>query len=101
MFQQTLNPEDVGKFKVPGLLNIHLTAPYMHDGRFANLEEVVEYYNSGITNNPNLHPNLKDGSEAKKLNLSSEEKTTLVNFLTLLTDESITTEEKWSNPFKE
>lgn len=100
-YNLTLNPEDIGKFKVPGLLNIELTAPYMHDGRFTNLEEVVEHYSSGITDSPNLHPNLRQENEAKGLNFSTDEKLALVNFLRLLTDKSITTEEKWSNPFME
>jgi cytochrome c peroxidase len=51
---------DDGKFKVPSLRNIELTAPYMHDGRFATLEEVVEFYNSGVVDNPNLSPPLRN-----------------------------------------
>ena len=51
--------QDDGFFKVPSLRNIELTAPYMHDGRFATLEEVVEFYNSGVVNNPNLSPPLR------------------------------------------
>ncbi len=51
---------DNGKFMVPVLLNIELTAPYMHDGRFKTLEEVVEHYNSGIKNHPNLDIFLRD-----------------------------------------
>ncbi len=50
---QENNPE--GLFKIPSLRNIALTAPYMHDGRFATLEEVVEHYSSGIKNHPNLN----------------------------------------------
>lgn len=46
--------EDEGQFMVPALLNVEYTAPYMHDGRFKTLEEVVEHYNSGIQNHPNL-----------------------------------------------
>ncbi len=99
IYQQTLDPADIGKFKVPGLHNIELTAPYMHDGRFSTLEEVVEYYNSGIINHPNLHPNLKKGDQAIQLKLTKDEKNALVGFLLLLTDESVTTEEKWSDPF--
>ena len=47
-------PGDIGKFKISSLRNIALTAPYMHDGRFATLGQVVEFYNSGVTANPNL-----------------------------------------------
>src|SRR6185436_14538766 len=55
----TSDPRDNGKFKVPSLRNIELTAPYMHDGRFSTLEEVVEFYNSGVVDNPNLSPPLR------------------------------------------
>lgn len=100
VYEYTQNEEDRGKFKIPGLLNIELTAPYMHDGRFASLEEVVEHYNSGIEYSESLHPALKDGNQAKRLNLSEEEKTALVDFLKLLTDDEVKTNIKWSNPFK-
>ncbi|MBK9013220.1 MAG: c-type cytochrome [Saprospiraceae bacterium] len=77
---------DNGVFKVPMLRNIELTAPYMHDGRFATLEQVVEHYSSGIKNHPNLHENLKDGSSPKQLNLNESDKQALVAFLRTLTD---------------
>lgn len=90
-----------GNFKVPSLKNIELTAPYMHDGRFTTLEQVVEHYNSGIQNNPNLAPQLKDANgNPKRLNLTVDQKASLVAFLKTLTDRSITTDEKFSNPFK-
>jgi len=95
--------EEIGVFKVPFLRNIALTAPYMHDGRFATLEEVVEHYNSGIQMHPNLHPLLKDPNQPaqpKRLNLSSQEKAALVAFLRTLTDESFIQQKRFSNPFK-
>ena len=94
-------PSQVGLFKVPSLKNIELSAPYMHDGRFATLEEVVEHYNSGIQPHPNLSPELKnpDGSP-KRLNLTVSEKAALVAFLKTLTDVANTTDVKFSNPFK-
>lgn len=90
-----------GNFKVPSLKNIELTAPYMHDGRFATLEQVVEHYNSGVQPHPNLAPQLKnpDGS-VKRLNLTVAEKAALVAFLKTLTDRNITTDVKFSNPFR-
>lgn len=96
----TGRPQDEGKFKVPSLRNIALTAPYMHDGRFATLEEVVEFYNSGVVDHPNLSPPLRrpDGSPLR-LNLSDTEKAALVAFLKTLTDESMTTNEMYSDPF--
>lgn len=51
--------QDMGLFKVPSLRNIALTAPYMHDGRFQTLEQVVEFYNSGVVSGPNLSPPLR------------------------------------------
>jgi len=95
------NPIFVGRFKTSSLRSIELTAPYMHDGRFATLEEVVEHYNSGIKNHPTLAPALKDASNNPiKLNLTATQKSALVAFLKTLTDNSVSTEAKWSNPFR-
>jgi cytochrome c peroxidase len=74
-------PADVGKFKVPSLRNVANTAPYMHNGSFATLEEIVEHYNSGGKSHPN-----KSGL-IQPLNLTTQEKIDLVNFLKALTDE--------------
>lgn len=91
---------DLGKFKVPGLRNITLTAPYMHDGRFATLEEVIDFYSEGIQQHDNLHPSLRDANDdAKKFNFSAEDKEALIAFLKTLTDHSMTNEVKWSDPF--
>ena len=74
----------------------------MHDGMFATLEQVVEHYNSGIQANTNLAPQLKnpDGTP-KRMNLTDEQKASLVAFLKTLTDTAVTTDEKFSNPFKQ
>ncbi|MER3498154.1 MAG: hypothetical protein C4308_05700 [Chitinophagaceae bacterium] len=65
----TNNPADIGEFKVPSLRNIELSAPYMHDGRFAILEQVIEHYNSGIQPHPNLAPQLRNpNGTPKRLN---------------------------------
>jgi len=92
---------DNGKFKVPSLRNIELTAPYMHDGRFTNLEQVVEFYNSGVVFNANLSPPLRapGGNSALRLNLTTAQKAALVAFLKTLTDTNIATEAKFSDPF--
>ena len=75
-------PYDNGRFRTPGLRNVALTAPYMHDGRMATLEEVVEHYATGghyaENRSPNVHP----------LGLSEEQKAALVAFLHTLTDTS-------------
>ncbi|MEO6183834.1 MAG: cytochrome c peroxidase, partial [Verrucomicrobiota bacterium] len=97
---------DNGKFKVPSLRNIELTAPYMHDGRFATLEEVVEFYNSGVVGNPNLSPPLRvptppgqPPGPPLRLNLTADQKAALVAFMKTITDLSVTTDEKFSDPF--
>lgn len=90
-----------GSFMMPVLLNCELTAPYMHDGRFNTLEEVVEHYDSEIQENPNLDAKLKYWTgEPVKLNLTDEDKKALVDFLKALTDPSILTDPRYSNPFK-
>lgn len=80
---------DKGKFKVPTLRNIELTAPYMHDGRFATLEEVVNHYDMGGTPSSTIDPLMKKVGIG--LNLTLQERTDLVNFLKTLTDESFIT----------
>lgn len=95
------NPNFVGKFKTNSLRNIELSAPYMHDGRFATLEEVIEHYNSGIKAHPNLAPPLKDpNGNPIRLNLTQAQKSALLAFLKTLTDNTIASDPKWSNPFK-
>lgn len=92
---------DDGKFKIPGLRNIALTAPYMHDGRFANLDEVVDFYSEGIQQHNNLDVRLRDvNGNALQLNLSETDKDDLVAFLHTLTDEKMITATRWSDPFK-
>ncbi len=76
----TGKPEDESLFKVPSLRNVGLTAPYMHDGRFATLEEVIEHYNSGGAKH------LNKSAIIKPLNLSQADKQDLLNFLNSLTD---------------
>lgn len=90
-----------GTFKVPALRNVALTAPYMHDGRFQTLEQVVEHYSSGIKSHTNLHSDLKqaDGTP-KKFNFSNEDKQALVAFLRTLSDEKMMADVRYSNPFK-
>jgi cytochrome c peroxidase len=129
----TLNgsANDHGKFMVPVLLNIEYTAPYMHDGRFKTLEEVVEHYNSGIKAHPNLDIALRDlskypgktidevfaildvnksnvlessemvGLQPVRLGLDENEKRQLVEFLKTLSDPGILTDVKFSDPFQQ
>jgi cytochrome c peroxidase len=75
---------DIGKFRIPSLRNIALTAPYMHDGRFETLEEVIEHYNSGGHDGPNVSPVLRP------LNLTKIQKRQVIAFLHTLTDRNFT-----------
>ncbi|MFT4535581.1 MAG: cytochrome c peroxidase [Saprospiraceae bacterium] len=91
-----------GVFKVPSLRNIELTGPYMHDGRFSSLEEVVDHYSDGVQSHPNLSEALRNigNNQAVKFNFSSSDKEDLVNYLRTLTDTDFVTAPKWSDPFK-
>ena len=121
------NPTMDGAFRTPGLRNIALTAPYMHDGRFKTLEEVVEFYNSGVQNHANLDwrmrdipsgvgggfgpfegdglifdPNPQNLSQfgPARLGLTTTEKQALVAFLNTLTDRTFIADPRFSNPFR-
>lgn len=110
-----------GKFKIPSLRNIAVTGPYMHDGRFKSLEEVVEFYNSGIQAHPQLSPELRhqsivgnhigpaipDDQEIidgrmipMRMYMTGEEKAGIVAFLRTLTDQEMITHPKFSDPFQ-
>ena len=84
--QVTHVASDEGKFATPSLRNVALTAPYMHDGRFNTLDEVVEHYDHGVRNSATLDPNIAK-HPASGLNLSAADKRALVAFLKTLTDE--------------
>jgi len=77
---------DQGTFSTPSLRNIALTAPYMHDGRFATLEEVLDHYSAGVQRTRTLDPNLAKHPDGG-LGLSPEEKRALIAFLRTLTDD--------------
>lgn len=93
--------ETMGKFKIPNLRNVALTAPYMHDGRFPALEDVLEHYSHGIQDDPNLDIRLRtaDG-QPMRMNITDGEKQALVAFLNTLTDHTMISDVKYSNPFK-
>lgn len=101
----TQNPNDNGRFKTPTLRNVALTPPYMHDGRFNTLMEVVDHYNTGVKDSPNLdiviqtkfqqNPNGTYG-----LGLTQAEKEALVAFLESLTDSSFVQNSAFKNPFE-
>lgn len=92
---------DNGTFTVPNLHNVALTAPYMHDGRYKTLSEVIDHYSHGIIKTPNLDPILTDGAgHARRMNITDEEKQAIIAFLNSLTDHHLITDPKFSNPFK-
>jgi cytochrome c peroxidase len=82
-------PEDLGAFKVPGLRNVALTAPYMHNGQFRTLDEVIEFYNDPSKVVPDAIN--RDTAFAKPLNLTEGEKADLKAFLLALTDDRFLT----------
>ncbi len=79
---------DRGKFSVPSLRNIALTAPYMHDGRFRTLEDVVRHYTSGIPRSTTLDPNLAKHPDGG-VPLNGTDQTALIAFMKTLTDEKL------------
>jgi len=89
-----------GVFKTPSLRNVAVRPRFMHDGRFATLDEVVAFYDSGIRDNPRLDPLLRaaDGTP-KRLGLTAAERDALVAFLGTLTDSTFLTSPRFSNPF--
>lgn len=98
-FRVSFDPADLGKFKTPSLRNVLLTAPYMHDGRFHTIEEVLEHYNSGIKASQTVDPILYQDHGAIGIPLTETEKKELIAFLGTLTDESFITNKKQGNPF--
>ncbi|MEO0405362.1 MAG: cytochrome c peroxidase, partial [Bacteroidota bacterium] len=102
--ETTGDSDDLGVFKVPTLRNIEVTGPYMHDGRFETLEEVIRFYNEEIVQMPNLDDrltmNYETGGTPIQMNLTEEEISDLVAFLKTLTDHDFLTEPKYSNPFR-
>ena len=94
----TMNTADNAKFKVPSLRNIAVTPPYMHDGRFNTLEEVVEHYNSGIHPSSTVDFALQN-TIATGLMLSAQDKQDLVNFLHTLTDDTFLNNNEYKTPF--
>ncbi len=89
------------RFKSPSLRNVSVGGPFMHDGRFETLEEVVDFYSDDVQANPNLSNRLTaDNGQPRRLNLSNGEKADLVAFLETLTDQVFLTDPKFSDPFE-
>lgn len=97
-FSVTGNVRDRGAYRAPTLRNIMVTAPYMHDGRFKTIDEVIAFYNSGLVNSPYVHPLMHKINEGGAW-LTPSEISDLKAFLQTLTDDSFLNNEKYSNPF--
>lgn len=101
----TLNADDRLKFKVPSLRNVGLTAPYMHDGRFTTLEQVLDHYandkpgsKDSIYVSPTLDPLLNVAGQKRGINLSISEKQSIIAFLKTLNDDDFIKDKRFSDP---
>lgn len=94
----TMDINDRAKFKVPSLRNVAVTAPYMHDGRFNTLDEVIDHYNSGIQTSSTADPTVINTKDTG-LFLDDGDKEDLINFLKTLTDETFLNDPKFASPF--
>ena len=96
----TGDPADNGKMKSPSLRNVAVTGPYMHDGRFDTLEEVIDHYSDGVEAHPNLGVPLGvAGGVGPQVNMTDEEKEALVAFLRTLSDEEMVEDPRFSDPW--
>lgn len=107
VFRVSGNTADKGKFKIPSLRNVALTSPYMHDGRFETLDEVLNHYSEGIKDSDNLDTRLRQADTsnsstvaAKQFHIPAADKQAMIAFLNSLTDLGITTDPMFSSPFK-
>lgn len=97
LFESTFNDSDNGKFRTPSLRNVEVTAPYMHDGSMATLEEIMELHSNGGRGDGIYNQNVDPLISAKRF--TDQEKADLVEFLKALTDRDFLTNPKLSNPF--
>lgn len=86
-------PDDYMKFKVPGLRNVEMTYPYMHDGRFKNLKQVLDHYADGI-----FYTNNYDKSIERNIGLTENDKADLIAFLKTLTDKEFLYDRRFADP---
>lgn len=93
----TGDPMDIGAYRAPSLINIELTAPYMHDGRFKTLDEIIEFYSEGLVYNDYVHPLMKFVRQ-KGVQLSNDDKAALKAFLLTLTDHEMVRNPQYACP---
>lgn len=97
----TGNPALAGHFKVPSLRGVAERAPYMHDGRFATLEAVIDHYSTGVQASATLSPQLRTPTgDPRRPNFTPQERAALVAFLGTLSDPVLATDPRWANPFR-
>ncbi len=94
----TGKPEHLGQFKIPSLRNVAITAPYMHDGRFATLEEVLDFYSEGVNLSTNIDSKMGLAHKGG-VQLTESEKSSIVAFLKTLTDSTFISNPEFANPF--
>lgn len=99
LYNVTNNPADVGHFKIPSLRNVMVTAPYMHDGRFKTIDQVLDFYSTGVKRNATIDSKMEHAHKGG-VNLTSQEKEDIKAFLHTLTDSVFITNPAFSNPFK-
>jgi cytochrome c peroxidase len=97
-FGVTNDPDDLGKFKTPTLRNIMVTAPYMHDGRFATIDQVLDHYEDGGYASPTVDPFMKFTSPDMNLGLTPQKRQQVIAFLNSLTDEEFLTNPAFTDP---
>ncbi len=90
---------DRGRFKIPSLRNVMLTAPYMHDGRFKTIDEVIEFYSNGVHPCANIDPKMEFASH-HGAHFTPQEKKQIIAFLRTLTDSAFISDPSFSDPFK-
>lgn len=95
-----LDAEETRLFKAPSLRNVGLTGPYMHDGRFETLAAVVDHYDHGVQEGPALDNRLRQDGKPQRLHLSAADRAALVAFLMTLNDPALTTDTRFSDPFR-
>ena len=106
MYEITRNPADVGKFKAPTLRNIAVTAPYMHDGSVATLEEAIDHYAAGgrtIATGPTPASATTTRTRAPSIRgftLTPEQRADLIAFLQSLTDEALLRDPRFADPWR-